>query len=98
MDGTFASEGVGLSADAGHLIVVHDLLDRIDADNVEDVTWSGFGGLDETGAGDAVSVNDLSGTDVINFTPNFSSPSDATAPNNSADQLTLRGRRALWRP
>jgi hypothetical protein len=91
VDGSFASESVSLSANAGHLIVDHNLRDRIDADNIEDVTWVGFGGNDEGGSGDSVAVNDLSGTDVVNFTPNFSSPSDSTAPNNSADQLTVRG-------
>ena len=90
MDGTFASESVSLSPSAGHLIVDHELRDRIDADNIEDVTWFGFGGLDETGAGDAIAVNDLSGTDVVNFTPDFSNPNDPTAPNNSADQLSVR--------
>jgi len=91
MRGSFASESVGLSANAGHLLVEHDLRDHIDADNVEHVSWFGFGGLDEGGGGDAVSVRDLSGTDVVNFTPNFSAPNDATAPNNSADQLTVFG-------
>jgi hypothetical protein len=55
------------------------------------VTWFGFGGLDESGSGDAVNVHDLSGTGVVNFTPDFSAPQDATAPNNSADQLTVTG-------
>jgi hypothetical protein len=87
--GTFASESASLSANAGHLIVDHER-DRIDADNIEDVTWFGFGGNDEGGSGDAVAVNDLSGTDVVNFTPDFSAPNDPTAPNNSADQLTVR--------
>jgi hypothetical protein len=91
MRGSFASEGVGLSANAGHLLVEHNLRDHIDADKVERVSWFGFGGLDESGGGDAVSVRDLSGTDVVNFTPNFSAPNDATAPNNSADQLTVFG-------
>jgi len=91
MRGSFASESVLLSANAGHLLVEHDLRDHIDADNVERVSWFGFGGLDEGGGGDAVGVRDLSGTDVVNFTPNFSAPSDATAPNNSADQLTVFG-------
>lgn len=91
MQGSFASEAVSLSADAGHLVVLHELRDRIDADSVEDVTWFGFGGLDESGSGDQVAVNDLSGTDVVNFTPNVSSPSDSPAPTNSADQLTVRG-------
>jgi hypothetical protein len=90
--GTSASEGLNLSADAGHLIVTHELQDRIDSDNIEDVTWFGFGGNVEGGAnGDSVTVNDLSGTDVVNFTPNFSSPTDSTAPNNSPDQITIRG-------
>jgi hypothetical protein len=89
--GTFASEGVSLSADAGHLIVDHDLRDRIDADNIEDVSWTGFGGLDESGSGDAVAVNDLTGTDVVRFTPDFTDPLDGTGPNNSADTLTVRG-------
>jgi hypothetical protein len=91
MRGSFASESVSLSANAGHLLVEHELRDHIDADNVENVSWFGFGGLDEGGGGDAVSVRDLSGTDVVNFTPNFSAPNDATAPNNSADQLTVFG-------
>jgi hypothetical protein len=91
MDGTFASESVSLSASAGHLIVDHELRDRIDADNIQDVTYFGFGGLDESGSGDAIAVNDLSGTDVARFTPNFSAPANGSAPNNSADQLTVRG-------
>jgi hypothetical protein len=89
--GTFASESVSLSASAGHLIVTHDFGDKIDADNIEDVTWTGFGGLDETGSGDAVAVNDLTGTDVVRFTPDFTDPLDNTGPNNSADTLTVRG-------
>jgi hypothetical protein len=87
--GTFASESLSLSADAGHLIALHDGGDRTDAVHVENVTWFGFGGNDEGGAGDDITVNDLSGTGVVNFTPDFSAPSDATAPNNSADQLRV---------
>jgi hypothetical protein len=91
MEGAFASETVTLSANAGHLIVVHDLRDRIDADNIEDVSWVGFGGLDESGSGDAIAVNDLSGTGVVRFTPDFTDPLDGTGPNNSSDTLTVRG-------
>src|SRR5207302_1958051 len=87
--GTFASESLSLSADAGHLIALHDARDRTDSVHVENVTWFGFGGNDEGGFGDDITVNDLSGTGVVNFTPDFSSPSDATAPNNSADQLRV---------
>jgi hypothetical protein len=87
--GTFASESLSLSADAGHLIAQHDARDRTNSVQVENVTWSGFGGNDEGGSGDAIAVNDLSGTGVVSFTPDFSSPFDATAPNNSADQLTV---------
>jgi len=86
LEGTFASEAVTLSANAGHLIVDQEF----DAVNIQDVTWFGFGGNDE-GGGDQVTVNDLSGTDVVNFTPNFSAPSDGTAPNNSADQVRVVG-------
>ncbi len=82
--------GEGNDGDAGHLIVDHELRDRINADNIEDVTWFGFGGLDESGSGDGVTVNDLSGNDVVNFTPNFSAPDDPTTPNNSADRLSVR--------
>jgi hypothetical protein len=89
MDGSFASETLSLSASAGHLIADHSA-GRIDADNIQDVTWVGFGGLDE-GGGDQAAVNDLSGTDVVNFTPDFTDPLDNTGPNNSADQLTVRG-------
>lgn len=85
--GTFESENLDLSAKAGHLIVAHNDGD-IDAVGVENVTWFGFGGNDD---GDSVTVNDLSGTGVVNFTPNFSSPFDATAPNNSSDQLRVVG-------
>ena len=91
MRGSFASESVSLSASAGHLIVQHNIQDRIDARNIEFVTWLGFGGLDESGTGDEVSVRDLSGTGVVNFTPDFSAPQDGTSPNNSADQLTVTG-------
>jgi hypothetical protein len=89
--GSFASESVTLSASAGHLIVKHNVQDSINAHNVEFVTWSGFGGLDESGSGDAVNVHDLTGTGVVNFTPDFSAPQDSGAPNNSADQLTVTG-------
>jgi hypothetical protein len=91
MEGTFATEGVALSANAGHLIVDHDFGDRIDADNIENVSWVGFGGLDETGSGDAIAVNDLSGTDVVRFAADFTDPLDGTGPNNSSDTLTVRG-------
>ena len=87
--GTFESESLSLSADAGHLIALHNGGDRTDSVGVENVTWFGFGGNDESGLGDDITVNDLSGTGVVNFTPDFSSPSDATAPNNSADQLKV---------
>jgi hypothetical protein len=86
--GTFESESVDLSAHAGHLIVKHDLRDHIDAAGFENVTWFGFGGND---GGDTVIVHDLSGTGVVNFTPDFSSPFDATAPNNSSDTLAVLG-------
>jgi hypothetical protein len=91
VDGAFASETVSLSANAGHLIIDHELRNRIDADNIEDVSWVGFGGLDESGSGDAIAVNDLSGTDVVRFTPDFTDPLDGTGPNNSSDTLTVRG-------
>jgi len=87
VEGTFADENVSLSADAGHLLVVHGG-DLIDADNIENVSWVGFGGLD---GGDGVAVNDLSGTDVVRFTPDFTDPLDGTGPNNSFDSLTVRG-------
>src|SRR5690242_9212767 len=87
--GTFESESLSLSADAGHLIALHDGRDRTDSAHIENVTWFGFGGNDEGGFGDDITVHDLSGTGVVNFTPDFSSPSDATAPNNSADQLRV---------
>jgi hypothetical protein len=88
IDGTFATEGVSLSASAGHLVLIHELRDRIDSDDVEDVTWVGFGGND---GGDSVAVNNLSGTDVTSFTANFTDPLDNAGPNNSDDQLTVRG-------
>jgi hypothetical protein len=95
MEGSCAPEGVGLPAVAGHLIVDHDVRDRIDADNIEDVSWRGFGGLDEGGSGDAIAVNDLSGTDVVRFMPDFTDPLDGTGPNNSSDTLTVRGTPAV---
>jgi hypothetical protein len=91
MQGSFASESVRLSASGGHLIVDHDFNDRIDADNIESVSFLGFGGLDESGAGDTVAVADLSKTDVTLFTPDFSTGQGETTPNNSADTLTVSG-------
>jgi hypothetical protein len=91
MRGSFASETVTLSASAGPLIVNRALQDRIDAHRIDFVTWFGFGGLDESGAGDAVSLHNLTGTGVVNFTPDFSAPQDGKSPNNSADQLTVNG-------
>ncbi len=89
-NGTFASEGVSLTSSAGHLIIDHDLRNRIDADNVENVAWTGFGGQGDGGSGDAVAVNNLAETDVVNFTPDFTDPLDGTGPNNSSDTLTVR--------
>ena len=91
LQGSFESESLSLSADAGHLIALHDGRDRTDSVHVENVTWFGFGGNGDGGDGDDVTVNDLSGTGVVNFTPDFSSPSDATVPNNSSDQLRVVG-------
>jgi len=91
IEGSFAAEGVALSASNGHLIVDHGR-DRIDSDNIEDVSWKGFGGLD---GGDSVAVNDLSGTDVTRFAPDFTDPLDGTGPNNSSDALTVRGTAAV---
>ena len=36
-------------------------------------------------------MQDLSGTGVVNFTPNFSNPDDAATPNNSSDTLADQG-------
>lgn len=93
VSGTFASESVGFSANAaGNLVVDHFVRNRIVADNVEDVSYFGFGGLDISGSGDAVAVNDLSRTDVLRFTPNFGATGKgSTEPNNSSDTLTVRG-------
>lgn len=88
--GTFESENLDLSASAGHLIVAHNQGD-IDAVGFENATWFGFGGNDEGGFGDSVTVHDLSGTGLVTFTPDFSSPFDGTAPNNSSDQLRVDG-------
>jgi hypothetical protein len=95
VDGTFSSESIDLSASAGHLDVRHNFLDHIDADGIEDVTYFGFGGLDEDGNGDVVGVSDLSGTDVATFTPNFSATKDGDEPDNSADVLVVRGTDAV---
>jgi hypothetical protein len=91
MRGTFESEALSLSADAGHLIALHDGRDRISAEGIEDVSWFGLGGNDEGGGGDTVTVRDLSGTGVVNVTPDFSNPNDPSAPNNSSDTLTVVG-------
>lgn len=92
ISGTFASESMGLSASNGRLVVDHFVRNRIEADNVEDVSYFGFGGLDISGSGDAVAVNDLSTTDVLRFTPNFGATGKgSTEPNNSSDTLTVRG-------
>ncbi|HEU0287482.1 MAG TPA: hypothetical protein VFR22_10595 [Nocardioidaceae bacterium] len=85
--GTFESEVVNLSAQAGHLLVAHNQ-GHIDAVGFENVTWTGFGGNE---SGDTVIVHDLSGTGVANFTPDFTDPLDGTGPNNSADTLAVFG-------
>jgi hypothetical protein len=91
MEGTFATEAVGLSAAKGRLVVFHDFRNEvISAGGVEDVTFIGFGGLD-FGSGDAVGVDDLSSTDVQRFTANFSADRSSEAPNGAADTLTVRG-------
>jgi len=55
------------------------------------VTWFGFGGNDETGPGDSAAENDLSGTGVAHFTPDFTDSSGNTGPNNNFDQLGVVG-------
>lgn len=90
VQGSFASESVGLTAQKGRLVVDHDFGDRITADAVEDVSWLGFGSVDSSGSGDAVAVDDLSSTDVVRFTPDFSAGAGADSPNGSADTLTVR--------
>jgi hypothetical protein len=55
------------------------------------VTWFGFGGNDETGPGDSAAENDLSGTGVAHFTPDFTDSSHNTGPNNNFDQLGVVG-------
>jgi hypothetical protein len=87
--GTFESENLDLSANAGHLIVAGNRAD-VDAVGFENVTWTGFGGTGES-FGDQLTVNDLSGTGVVNFTPDFTDPLDGIGPNNSADQLRVVG-------
>jgi hypothetical protein len=90
LTGTFATESVGFSARNGHLVVSHELRDQIVAATIEDVSYLGFGGLD-LGSGDAIAVNDLSGTGVVRFTADFRADHGSTEPNNSADTLTVRG-------
>jgi hypothetical protein len=41
--------------------------------------------------GDSVAVNDLSGTGVVHFTPDFTDSSDNTGPTNNFDQLGVVG-------
>jgi len=89
LEGTFVTESVGFSGRKGRLVVNHELRDQIVAANVEDVSYIGFGVNDESG--DAVAVNDLSGTGVVHFTADFSAGHGSTEPNNSADTLTVRG-------
>jgi hypothetical protein len=91
VEGTFATESVGLPAHKGQLLMEHDFRNKIFADNLEDVSYLGFGGLDVSGSGDAVAVNDLSSTEVRRFTANFSADQSGNTPNNSADTLTVRG-------
>lgn len=87
--GTNETESVGFSGRNGRLVVNHELIDQVIAAGVEDVSYIGFGGSDESG--DAIGVNDLSGTGVVHFTADFSAAQGSTEPNNSADTLTVRG-------
>ena len=61
------------------------------------MTWSGFGGNE---SGDTVIVHDLSGTGVVNLTPDFTDPLDGTGPNNSGDTLAVIGdsHAHMWMP
>lgn len=90
VEGTFASEGLSFLARNGRLVVNHEFRDQIFASNVEDVSYLGFGGLD-SGAGDGVSVHDLSGTGVLRFTADFRAQRGSNEHNNSSDTLVVRG-------
>ncbi|GAA4457542.1 hypothetical protein GCM10023170_054000 [Phytohabitans houttuyneae] len=91
MEGSLSSESVGMSAVKGRLLVAHDFRNQVVAGGVEDVAYIGFGSVDSSGSGDAVAVNDLSGTGVVRVTANFSADQSNGAPNGSADTLTVRG-------
>jgi hypothetical protein len=64
-EGTSLTESPARSCGQEYPVVDHDARRRIGADGVEDVTYIGFGGLDDGGSGDAVAVNDMSGTGVL---------------------------------
>ncbi|MGZ4619306.1 MAG: hypothetical protein ACXV3F_11450 [Frankiaceae bacterium] len=55
------------------------------------MTWFGFGGNDETGLGGRAAENDLSGTGVVHFTPDFTDSSDNTGAEQNFDQLGVVG-------
>src|SRR5262249_26267780 len=92
LQGSFASESLVLVEKDQHLIAEHDLDEAVDASNIESVKFTGFGGLDETGAGDTVSVGEtLSRAGVTHVTADFTDPIDNLGPNNSADTLQVLG-------
>ena len=91
VDGAFASETLSLSANAGTSSLITA---RAGSTRTTSKTCRGSASAACDG-GDQVAVNDLSSTDVVNFTPDFTDPLDNTGPNNSADQLTVRGTAAI---
>lgn len=91
MNGSTLADFLILFPRSGHLVVSRNILERIDATSTEDVTFFGFGGGDGVNLGDQVLVRDLSGTGVVNVTPNFSASKDGTTPNTDPDLLAVDG-------
>jgi hypothetical protein len=89
--GTAASETLAMSAQYGHLLLTHDGRAKVDSLGVEQLFYTSHGGPHPGGRGDTVTVGDLTGTGLTNFTPDFSSNIEQTQPNDNTDRLTVTG-------
>jgi hypothetical protein len=91
LEGTTANESLALSAQYVHLLIAHDGGATINSLGFEQLFYDSNGGRHPGGRGDTVTVGDLTGAGLVNFTPNFSANIEQTQPNDNTDRLTVTG-------
>lgn len=94
--GSTASESLAISGRSGHLLTQHRMLGgrtaaSVDATGIAHLFYTSNGGPKDGAVGDRVTVGDLTGTGLVDFTPDFSSNIEQTQPNQNRDRLVVTG-------